>query len=119
MCDQSQTHQDISELSDACPRGSIIGIKGFPGRTETGEFSVVAQDISLLASCDKNLPMMNWNHKKTLKDSEKRFKHRYLDLIVNHELKAFFFTRMKIIKFFRKYLDDMGFLEVETPILNG
>ena len=48
--------------------------------------------------------MMNWNHKKTLKDKEKRFKMRYLDLIVNSELKEFFITRAKVITFLRKYL---------------
>ena len=62
---------------------------------------------------------MNWNHKKTLKDSEKRFSQRYLDLIVNSELKDFFVKRAKIIKFLRNYLDSKGFLEVETPILNA
>jgi lysyl-tRNA synthetase class 2 len=63
--------------------------------------------------------MMNWNHKKTLKDSEKRFKHRYLDLIVNNDLKAFFFKRAKITSFLRRYLEKRDFLEVETPILNA
>ena len=63
--------------------------------------------------------MMNWNHKKTLKDSEKRFKQRYLDLIVNNDLKQFFFKRNQIIRFLRNYLEADGFLEVETPILNA
>ena len=80
-------------VSETCQRGAIIGVTGFPGRTEAGEFTIVAQDITLLSECSKNLPMMNWNHKKTLKDSEKRFKHRYLDLIVNNDLKQFFFKR--------------------------
>jgi lysyl-tRNA synthetase, class II len=76
-----------------CQRGAIVGITGFPGRTEAGEFTIIATHLELLSNCDKNLPMMNWNHKKTLKDSEKRFKQRYLDLIVNNELKQFFFKR--------------------------
>jgi len=50
--------------------------------------------------------MMNWNHKKTLKDSEKRFKQRYLDFIVNNELKEFFVKRAEIIKYLRRYLDE-------------
>lgn len=63
---------------------------------------------------------MNWSHKKTLKDSELRFQKRYLDLIVNNaDVKRFFYTRAKIIKFLRNYLEDKGFLEVETPILNA
>ena len=57
----------------ACQRGAIVGIRGYPGRTEAGEFTIVAELLQLLAKCDKNLPMMNWNHKKTLKDGEKRF----------------------------------------------
>ena len=64
-----------------------MGVEGSPGRTEAGEFSVIAQDMKVLATCDKNLPMMNWNHKKTLKDGEKRFKERHLDFIVNSEFK--------------------------------
>lgn len=64
--------------------------------------------------------MMNWSHKKTLKDTELRFQKRYLDLIVNNsDVKHFFYTRAKIIKFLRNYLEDNGFLEVETPILNA
>ncbi len=64
--------------------------------------------------------MMNWNHKKTLKDSELRFQKRYLDLIVNNnDVKRFFLTRAKIIKFLRNYLEEKNFLEVETPILNA
>ena len=62
---------------------------------------------------------MNWNHKKTLKDKEVRFQKRYLDLIVNRELKQFFITRAKLISFLRKYLEDQSFLEVETQILNS
>ena len=79
----------------------------------------MAEDVAHLASCDINLPMMNWNHKKTLKDKEVRFQKRYLDLIVNRELKQFFITRAKLISFLRKYLEDQSFLEVETQILNS
>lgn len=96
-----------------------MGVEGKPGRTESGEFSIFAEDVSILATCDKNLPMMNWNHKKTLKDSEKRFAERHLDFIVNSKFKLFFQKRAQIVKFLRKYLDDKGFLEVETPILSA
>ena len=74
----------------------IVGVSGSPGRTEAGEFTIVAESLDVLAQCPKNLPMMNWNHKKTLKDNEKRFKQRYLDLIVNNDFKEFFFRRAKI-----------------------
>ncbi len=50
-----------------------MGITGYPTRTAAGEFTILAKDFSYLAECPKNLPMMNWNHKNTLKDGEKRF----------------------------------------------
>jgi lysyl-tRNA synthetase, class II len=110
----------FKDFADACVRGAIVGIEGIPGRTDAGEFTITATDFSLLAPCDKNLPMMNWNHKKTLKDAELRFQKRYLDLIVNNaDVKRFFYTRAKIIKFIRNYLEEKNFLEVETPILNA
>lgn len=62
--------------------------------------------------------MMNWG-KAMLKDGEKRFSQRYLDLIVNSNLKEFFIKRAKIIKALRSFLDGKEFLEVETPILNA
>jgi len=63
--------------------------------------------------------MMNWTHKKTLKDNDKRFQQRYLDLIVNSELKQFFKKRAQIVSFLRRFLEEKDFLEVETPILNA
>lgn len=110
----------FKDFSDACVRGAIVGVEGVPGRTDAGEFTIIASDFSLLAPCDKNLPMMNWNHKKALKDAELRFQKRYLDLIVNNaDVKKFFYTRARIIKFIRNYLEERDFLEVETPILNA
>lgn len=63
----------MKSIAVSCHRGAIVGIEGHPGRTQAGEFSVVAESVTPLAECPKNLPMMNWNHKKTLKDGEKRF----------------------------------------------
>jgi lysyl-tRNA synthetase class 2 len=63
----------FKDIVEACIRGSIIGISGYPGRTSAGEFTIVAQEFSLLSPCLFNLPMMNWSHTKTLKDSEVRF----------------------------------------------
>lgn len=63
----------VSSIAQACHRGAIVGIEGHPGRTQAGEFSIMAQKVTPLAECPKNLPMMNWSHKKTLKDGEKRF----------------------------------------------
>ena len=64
---------DFKEIADACQRGAIVGIEGFPGRTDAGEFTIVGRKFSLLAPCNINMPMMNWDHKKTVKDSELRF----------------------------------------------
>ena len=74
--------------------------------------------MHVLAYCAQNMPMMNWTHKKTLKDCELRFQKRYLDFMVNNDIKKLFILRSKIINFFRSYLDNLEFLEVETPILN-
>ena len=64
---------DFKLVADACQRGAVVGITGFPTRTQAGEFTISATGFSHLAECPQNLPMMNWSHKKTLKDSEKRF----------------------------------------------
>ena len=121
MFDQTKVkeNQQIKAIAQTCQRGAFIGVSGFPGRTAAGEFTIVAEQMTFLGGCDKNLPMMNWNHKKTLKDKETRFQKRYLDLIVNNELKQFFFTRSKIVNFLRQYLEERDFLEVETQILNA
>lgn len=55
--------------------------------TDAGEFSIIANEVYILGNTDKNLPMMNWSHKNTLKDSEKRFNERHLDFIVNNDIK--------------------------------
>lgn len=100
-------------------RGDIIGVVGFPacsnpkGR-DKGELSIAPTKIVLLCPCLHMLPKSN-----TLTDPEVRFRHRYLDLIVNHEeVRPTFFTRTKIIKYVRSFLDQRGFLEVETPMMN-
>lgn len=91
-----------------------------PGRTKAGEFTIVAKDFNLLASCaTESLPMMNASHKTMLKNSETRFAKRHLDFIVNSEFKNFFKSRSKLVKFLRNHLDQRDFLEVETPILNA
>lgn len=64
---------EFKDIAEACQRGAIVGIEGYPGRTQAGEFTIIASDFSLLAPCNKNLPMMNWTHKRTLKDIELRF----------------------------------------------
>ncbi len=93
--------------------GDIIGMEGFVFRTQTGEVSVHAKSIKLLAK--SLLPLPEKFH--GLKDTETRYRQRYVDLIVNPEVKDTFIKRSRILKELRSYLDERGFLEVDTPIL--
>lgn len=98
------THLDI---------GDIVGIKGKVFRTQRGETSVWAYGLTLLSKSLRPLPE-KWHG---LKDVELRYRQRYVDLIVNPEVKNVFITRSKIIRAIRKYLDQLDFLEVETPMM--
>ena len=94
--------------------GDIVGIAGKVFRTRTGEISVHAEDIELLSK--SLLPLPEKYH--GLKDQDMRYRQRYVDLIVNPEVKNTFVTRSKILSFIRKYLDSLGYLEVDTPVLH-
>ncbi|MBM7615996.1 lysine--tRNA ligase [Alkaliphilus hydrothermalis] len=94
--------------------GDIIEIKGDVFKTNKGEISVKASTVRLLSKSLQILPE-KWHG---LKDQELRYRQRYVDLIVNPEVKKTFITRSKAIKAIRSYLDDRGFIEVETPILD-
>ncbi|MCF6461100.1 lysine--tRNA ligase [Clostridium sp. Cult3] len=94
--------------------GDIIGVKGEVFKTKTGEISVRAKELILLTKSLQILPEKFHG----LKDQDLRYRQRYVDLIVNPEVKETFILRSKIIKAVREYLDDRGFLEVDTPILN-
>ncbi|MEZ4357972.1 MAG: lysine--tRNA ligase [Eubacteriales bacterium] len=93
--------------------GDIIGVSGEVFKTHAGEVSVRAAKIELLSKSMMPLPE-KWHG---LKDSDLRYRQRYVDLIVNPEVKDVFVARSKIIKLIREYLDEKGFMEVETPIL--
>lgn len=93
--------------------GDIIGIKGEVFRTKTGELSIKVSEITLLAK--SLLPLPEKFH--GLKDQELRYRQRYVDLIVNPEVKNTFKMRSQIISEMRRYFDGNGFMEVETPIL--
>ncbi len=95
--------------------GDIIGVTGEVFRTNAGEISIKADNITLLSK--SLLPMPEKFH--GLKDTDLRYRHRHVDLIVNPEVRNTFVLRTKIIKYIREYLDARGYLEVETPILMG
>ena len=94
--------------------GDIIGVKGFVFTTKTGEISVHAQHIEMLAK--SLIPLPEKFHGLT--NNDLRFRQRYVDLIMNPNVKRNFAIRSQFIKFMRKYLDDMNYIEVETPVLN-
>ena len=94
--------------------GDIIGIEGEVFRTQRGEMSVRAKHITLLSK--SLLPLPEKFHGLT--DKETRYRQRYVDLIVNPEVKRNFVIRSQFIKHLRDYLDNMGYIEVETPVLN-
>ena len=95
--------------------GDIIGIKGFVFKTKTGEISIHAKEVILLSKSLQVLPEKFHG----LKDQELRYRQRYIDLIVNPEVKDTFMKRSAIIKEIRNFLDNRGFLEVETPVLQS
>ena len=94
--------------------GDIVGIKGDVFKTKTGETSIHATEITLLSKSLQPLPEKFHG----LKDMDLRYRQRYVDLIVNPEVKNTFITRSKVIKYMREFLDNKGYIEVETPILN-
>lgn len=105
--------------------GDIIGIEGYGFRTKTGEVSVHAKSVALLCKSLRSLPVVKEEIDEqgnkivydAFADKELRYRRRYVDLIVNPEVKKTFFKRSKIISFMRNYFEAQGWLEVETPIL--
>ena len=93
--------------------GDIVGVKGYPFVTKTGEKSIHATEVTLLS---KSLQILPEKH-HGLTNTDLRYRQRYLDLIMNPEVKETFIKRSKIISEIRKYLDGQGFMEVETPML--
>ncbi|MBR5225064.1 MAG: lysine--tRNA ligase, partial [Clostridia bacterium] len=92
--------------------GDVIGVTGTPFVTKTGEISVAVKTVTLLAKCLKPLPEKFHG----LTDMDLRYRQRYLDMIVNPEVKDTFVKRSRIMRELRDFLDGRGFLEVDTPI---
>jgi lysyl-tRNA synthetase class 2 len=91
-------------------RGDIVGVVGYPGKTKRGELSIFCRDIILLSPCLRMLPKAHYG----FKDQETRYRQRYLDLIMNNNVREKFIVRAKIINHVRKFLDNLGFLEVNV-----
>ncbi|MFW6210845.1 MAG: amino acid--tRNA ligase-related protein, partial [bacterium] len=95
--------------------GDIVGVRGKVFRTRTGELTVKAEKAELLTKSLMPMPE-KWHG---LKDKETRYRRRYLDLMVNDEVKETFMTRTKVVKEIRNFLDEKGFIEVETPMMQA
>ncbi|HHV31029.1 lysine--tRNA ligase [Caproiciproducens sp. LBM24188] len=106
--------ESYTEMKNCWDLGDIISVKGYVFRTRRGEISVHAKEIQLLSK--SLLPLPEKYH--GLKDTDLRYRQRYIDLIVNPEVKDTFVKRSQIIKTLRDFLDDRGYIEVETPVLN-
>ena len=103
--------------------GDFIGVKGYIFTTQTGEISLHVTDLKILSKSVKPLPIVKRDEEGNIYDGftdpEQRYRQRYVDLTVNPEVKQTFITRSKIISNMRRYFDDHGWLEVETPILQA
>lgn len=102
------------ELYSKLDIGDFIGVRGNIFRTKTGEITVRVKDFTLLSKALHPLPE-KWHG---LQDKELRYRERYVDLIVNPEVREVFVKRSKIVSLIRRFLDERGFMEVETPILH-
>ncbi|XP_033103257.1 lysine--tRNA ligase-like isoform X2 [Anneissia japonica] len=108
------SEDEFFKINDKLRRGDIVGIVGNPGKTKKGELSIIPQTMTLLSPCLHMLPHLHFG----LTNKETRFRQRYLDLIMNDYVRQKFITRAKIVAYVRKFLDGMGFLEIETPMMN-
>jgi len=107
--------EDAYELFNTADLGDIIGVSGELFKTNVGELSVKVTSFTMLTKSLRPLPEKFHG----LKDVEQRYRQRYLDLITNHDSKETFIMRSKIIQSMRRYLDNAGFLEVETPMMHN
>ncbi|KAL1629953.1 lysyl-tRNA synthetase [Diplodia seriata] len=121
MCQAQESASDVpfQQQHEHLRRGDIIGIVGFPGRTnpknrDQGELSIFAKEVILLTPCLHQLPGEHYG----FKDKEQRHRKRYLDLIMNDSTRQTFITRSRMITYIRRFFDERDFIEVETPMMN-
>ncbi|KAI8897859.1 hypothetical protein BC833DRAFT_592077 [Globomyces pollinis-pini] len=114
MASSQDSERDFQEVHGLLQRGDIVGVRGCPGKSKRGELSIFPKDVILLTPCLRTLPKANYG----FKDQELRYRMRYLDLIMNNNVRDKFIVRAKIVNYLRRFLDNLGFLEVETPMMN-
>ena len=110
----SEDPDGFIETHEHFKRGDIVGVIGHPSRTQKGELSITPSKMILLAPNLHLLPSGRFG----LKDQETRYRKRYLDLIMNESTRNIFITRSRIINYIRCFLDNQGFMEVETPMMS-
>lgn len=108
---EDNNNEEFGSIHDRFNRGDIIGAVGHPGKSKRGELSLFVTSVKLLSACYHLLP-----HK--VLDPEVRFRQRYLDMMINADVRRVFQIRSTIISQVRKYLDDLRFIEVETPMMS-
>jgi lysyl-tRNA synthetase class 2 len=112
---QDAVGEEAYGIFDTADLGDIVGVTGTVFKTQVGELSIKVSSFELLTKSLKPLPEKYHG----LKDVEQRYRQRYLDLIMNPESRDTFITRSKIIQSMRRYLDNQGYLEVETPTMHS
>jgi len=113
-----RSETDFTEVHLNLKLGDIVSVQGFPGRTKSNELSIISRSVKLLSACMLDIPAGRGDGKYALKDKYLRHTKRHVDLLANgaHSLEPFL-IRNKVIKFLREFLDNQGFVEVETPII--
>ena len=113
--DVLENPNSYKDLISKISRGDVIGVTGFVGKSKKGELSVFVKKLEVLTPCLRTIPKIHFG----IADEEMRIRKRYLDLIANPESKSPFIVKNKVIKYIRNYLDNLGFMEVQTPIICG
>jgi len=116
LCDKKsyENAEEFDKVNGILRRGDIVGVRGFPARAKAGELSIIPLELVLLSPCLHMLPL----ERTGLKDQETRYRQRYLDLIMNDNVRKTFMIRSQVVNYVRRYLTDRQFLEVETPMMN-
>lgn len=121
---QDQVGEKLFQLFDLIDIGDIVGVKGDVFKTRTGEITILVKEFELLSKTLRTLPIVKEKIEEgerlvydEFADKEMRYRQRYVDLIVNPEVRQVFIKRSRIIQLIRKFLEARGYLEVETPIL--